>query len=139
LHFEEYCLLNNTATTPCLYGHEKHYTRLVERFVIYFYRVTSIRNVAGIAPEMTEKILETIRELLAKGKTAILIEHNLDAVMQVCDRVVFMDAGAKVSEERSGTARFKSISPSVDFDQLSVVSRSDRKSTTESQYHKHRR
>lgn len=54
--------------------------------------------VAGIAPEMTERILETIHGLPAKGKTVILIEHNLNAVMQVCDRVVFMDAGAKVSE-----------------------------------------
>ena len=54
--------------------------------------------VAGIAPEMNERILETIRRLPAKGKTVILIEHNLDAVMQVCDRVIFMDAGAKVSE-----------------------------------------
>lgn len=54
--------------------------------------------VAGIAPEMTERILETIRGLPAKSKTVILIEHNLNAVMQVCDRVIFMDAGAKVSE-----------------------------------------
>ena len=54
--------------------------------------------VAGIAPEMIEKMLEIIRDLPSKGKSVILIEHNLDAVMQVCDRVVFMDAGAKVSE-----------------------------------------
>jgi len=54
--------------------------------------------VAGIAPEMTEKILSIIRDLPRQGKSVVLIEHNLDAVMQVCDRVVFMDAGAKVSE-----------------------------------------
>ena len=54
--------------------------------------------VAGIAPEMIEKMLGIIRDLPSKGKSVILIEHNLDAVMQVCDRVVFMDAGAKVSE-----------------------------------------
>jgi len=54
--------------------------------------------VAGIAPEMIEKILSIIRDLPRRGKSVILIEHNLDAVMQVCDRVVFMDAGAKVSE-----------------------------------------
>lgn len=54
--------------------------------------------VAGIAPEMTERILVTIRGLPSKGKSVILIEHNLDAVMQICDRVIFMDAGAKVSE-----------------------------------------
>jgi len=54
--------------------------------------------VAGIAPEMTERILATIRGLPSRGKSVILIEHNLDALMQVCDRVIFMDAGAKVSE-----------------------------------------
>ncbi|MBN2138351.1 MAG: ABC transporter ATP-binding protein [Sedimentisphaerales bacterium] len=54
--------------------------------------------VAGIAPEMIEKILGIIRDLPSKGKSVILIEHNLDAVMQICDRVIFMDVGAKVSE-----------------------------------------
>ena len=54
--------------------------------------------VAGIAPEMIEKILGIIRDLPSQGKSVILIEHNLDAVMQVCDRVVFVDAGAKISE-----------------------------------------
>lgn len=61
--------------------------------------------VAGIAPEMIERILETIRGLPAKGKSVILIEHNLDAVMEVCDRVVFMDAGAKISEGRPEEVR----------------------------------
>jgi ABC-type branched-subunit amino acid transport system ATPase component len=54
--------------------------------------------VAGIAPEMREKILGIIRELPAEGKSVVLIEHDFDAVMQICDRVVFMDAGAKISE-----------------------------------------
>ena len=54
--------------------------------------------VAGIAPEMIKNILGIIRDLPNKGKSVILIEHNLDAVIHVCDRVIFMDAGAKVSE-----------------------------------------
>jgi ABC-type branched-subunit amino acid transport system ATPase component len=54
--------------------------------------------VAGIAPEVIEGILGIIRKLPSKGKSVVLIEHNLDAVMQTCDRVVFMDAGTKISE-----------------------------------------
>ena len=54
--------------------------------------------VAGIAPEMIDKILSIIKELPSKGKSVILIEHNLDAVMQICDRVIFMDEGKKISE-----------------------------------------
>ena len=53
---------------------------------------------AGIAPEMIDRILEVIQGLPRQGKSVMLIEHNLDAVMQVCSRVVFMDAGAKISE-----------------------------------------
>lgn len=54
--------------------------------------------VAGIAPEMIDRILSIIRTVPGKGKSVILIEHNMDAVMQICDRVIFMDAGVKVSE-----------------------------------------
>ena len=54
--------------------------------------------VAGIAPAMIEKILLIIHDLPKKGKTVIIIEHNIEAVMQVCDHVIFMDAGAKISE-----------------------------------------
>lgn len=54
--------------------------------------------VAGIAPAMIEKILSIIRDLPGQGKSVVLIEHNLEVVMQVCERVIFMDAGAKVSE-----------------------------------------
>ena len=54
--------------------------------------------VAGIAPEMIEKMLGIIRDLPKKGKSIILIEHDLDAMTQVCDRVILMDAGVKISE-----------------------------------------
>jgi ABC-type branched-subunit amino acid transport system ATPase component len=60
--------------------------------------------VAGIAPEMIDKILDVIQGLPQQGKSVMLIEHNLDAVMQVCSRVVFMDAGAKISGSRSRDA-----------------------------------
>ncbi len=54
--------------------------------------------VAGLSPGMIEKILTIIRDLPKDGKSVILIEHNMDAVSQVCERVLFMDAGKKISE-----------------------------------------
>ena len=54
--------------------------------------------VAGIAPAMIEKILTMIRDLPKQGKSVVFIEHNLEAVIQICDRVIFMDAGRKISE-----------------------------------------
>lgn len=54
--------------------------------------------VAGIHPAMIDKIISMIVELPEKGKSVIIIEHNMDAIKQVCQRVIFMDEGAKVSE-----------------------------------------
>ena len=54
--------------------------------------------VAGINPSMIEKILMVIKKLQETGKTFVLIEHNIEAVMQMCDTVVFMDEGKKIAE-----------------------------------------
>ena len=54
--------------------------------------------VAGINPEMIEKILAVIKKLPEQGKAVVLIEHNIEAVMQVCDKVIFMDQGKKIAE-----------------------------------------
>ena len=47
---------------------------------------------------MRKKILSIISELRAKGKAAIVIEHDMDFIEQICDRVIFMDMGEKISE-----------------------------------------
>jgi ABC-type branched-subunit amino acid transport system ATPase component len=39
-----------------------------------------------------------IRKLPEQGVTVILIEHNMDAIMRVCDNLVFMDQGKKIVE-----------------------------------------
>jgi ABC-type branched-subunit amino acid transport system ATPase component len=54
--------------------------------------------VAGIAPEMIDKVLTMIHELPSKGKSVILIEHNIEAITRVCHRAIFMDAGLNVCE-----------------------------------------
>jgi branched-chain amino acid transport system ATP-binding protein len=52
---------------------------------------------AGMNPTETAEMLEIIRGL--KGKfTIMLIEHKLDLVMQLSDRVVVMDNGRKIAE-----------------------------------------
>ena len=51
-----------------------------------------------MGPALIEELLPRIRRLPDEGHAVDLIEHNIDAVMQVCDRVIFMDAGAKVSD-----------------------------------------
>jgi len=54
--------------------------------------------IAGLNPEMREKILKIISELPSKGKSAIIIEHDMDFIERICSRVIFMDMGEKISE-----------------------------------------
>ena len=54
--------------------------------------------VAGIAPEMAEHILAIIADLPKQGKSAIVIEHDMDALTSIAHRMIFMDAGKKVCE-----------------------------------------
>ena len=54
--------------------------------------------ISGIAPTMAEVILAMIAEQSEHGRSVILIDHNLDAVAQVCRRIVFLEAGRKATE-----------------------------------------
>jgi branched-chain amino acid transport system ATP-binding protein len=53
---------------------------------------------AGMNPTETAELLEFIRQLKASGLTILLIEHKLDLVMQLSDRIVVMDDGRKIAE-----------------------------------------
>jgi branched-chain amino acid transport system ATP-binding protein len=53
---------------------------------------------AGMNPTETTEMLEIIRRLKGSGLTILLIEHKLDLVMQLSDRVAVMDEGAKIAE-----------------------------------------
>lgn len=54
--------------------------------------------IAGVAPEILERIVKLIQVIRNNGKSILLIEHNIDAVMSICDRVLFMDEGHVISE-----------------------------------------
>jgi ABC-type branched-subunit amino acid transport system ATPase component len=54
--------------------------------------------VSGIQPAMVEKIESVIRELIRRGKTVFLIEHDIDFVLRISETVVVMDDGSKIAE-----------------------------------------
>jgi branched-chain amino acid transport system permease protein len=53
---------------------------------------------AGMNPAETLELMDLIRGLRSLGITIILIEHKLDVVMDVSDRVVVLDHGVKIAE-----------------------------------------
>lgn len=52
----------------------------------------------SVDPYSAIKIRDTIRELKERGKTILLVTHNLDEAEKLCDRVGIMDRGKLVKE-----------------------------------------
>jgi branched-chain amino acid transport system ATP-binding protein len=53
---------------------------------------------AGVNPVMVETMESRIRELHARGLTFLVVEHNMNLVMRLCDPVVVLDHGSKLAE-----------------------------------------
>jgi branched-chain amino acid transport system ATP-binding protein len=53
---------------------------------------------AGMNQTETAEMLDIIRQLKERGMSILLIEHKLDLVMRLSDRVVVMDDGVKIAE-----------------------------------------
>ena len=54
---------------------------------------------AGVAPTLALQLLEHIIDLrAARGTTFLIIEHDMEAVMTISDRIVVMDEGAVIAE-----------------------------------------
>lgn len=54
--------------------------------------------IAGLSSAMIDRILPLLRGLPEQGKSVLLIEHNVDVMMEMCDRFMFMDAGTLVTQ-----------------------------------------
>ncbi|MEG0306655.1 MAG: ABC transporter ATP-binding protein [Clostridium sp.] len=54
---------------------------------------------AGMNPEETERLMELIVEIKEKFNVSILlIEHHMDLIMGICDKIVVLNFGCKLSE-----------------------------------------
>ncbi|MCW8175357.1 ABC transporter ATP-binding protein [Verminephrobacter aporrectodeae] len=53
---------------------------------------------SGVNPQETVGLAALIRKLVAHGKSVCLIEHKMDMVMQLADKIVVLHNGAKIAE-----------------------------------------
>jgi ABC-type branched-subunit amino acid transport system ATPase component len=65
---------------------------------------------AGLNPAETDEICDILRRVRDRGTTVFLVEHDMEAVMRISDRVIVLDAGAKIAE---GTPAEVSSDPKV--------------------------
>ena len=67
---------------------------------------------AGVSPVLIEQEVAFLRSLRDEGRTILLIEHNMELIANLCDRVTVLDAGeviaegtpAEIRRERAGHA-----------------------------------
>ncbi len=53
---------------------------------------------AGMNTRETEELMEMIVKIRARGITVLLIEHDMNLVMGICERIVVLDYGKKIAE-----------------------------------------
>ncbi|HVL59133.1 MAG TPA: ABC transporter ATP-binding protein [Burkholderiaceae bacterium] len=54
--------------------------------------------VAGVNPSRIREIESAIRTLRDAGETFLVIEHNMEFIMNLCDHVIVLDQGIKLTE-----------------------------------------
>jgi len=60
---------------------------------------------AGVNPVLVAQIEQRVRELNGHGLTFLVVEHNMNLVMRLCDPVVVLDHGTKLAEGRPSDVR----------------------------------
>jgi len=53
---------------------------------------------AGVNPTLEEKLLDRIHELREQGYTFLLVEHDMDLIMDNCERIIVMHQGQVLAE-----------------------------------------
>jgi ABC-type branched-subunit amino acid transport system ATPase component len=51
---------------------------------------------AGLPDDVTEAVMEVVRELAATGTSVVIVEHDLNVIWNLCDEVHFMAEGRVV-------------------------------------------
>ena len=67
-------------------------------------------SMAGLTPVELKHNLALLREVRKRGVTLVIVEHVMEAVMQLSDRVVVLNSGKKLLE---GTPREVVVNPQV--------------------------
>ncbi|HWU36058.1 MAG TPA: hypothetical protein VN203_00355, partial [Candidatus Acidoferrum sp.] len=53
---------------------------------------------AGLTPVELREMMALIREVRAQGITLVIVEHVMEAVMELSDRVIVINSGRKIVE-----------------------------------------
>ncbi|HUF95359.1 MAG TPA: ABC transporter ATP-binding protein [Acidimicrobiia bacterium] len=55
-------------------------------------------SMAGLTPSELQQVMQRITRLRDRGYTILMIEHVMEAIMGVCDRIIVFHSGQKIAE-----------------------------------------
>ena len=55
-------------------------------------------NMAGLNPTEVEEVLKLLMEIRNQGKTLVVVEHIMHAIMRISDRILVLNYGEKIAE-----------------------------------------
>jgi branched-chain amino acid transport system ATP-binding protein len=61
--------------------------------------------VTGMNPTETMDMVEKIKRIRQRGITVLIVEHDMKAVMSLCDRIVVLSLGVKIAENMPSVIR----------------------------------
>ncbi|MET0208128.1 MAG: ABC transporter ATP-binding protein [Burkholderiaceae bacterium] len=61
--------------------------------------------VAGVNPTMVRHIEKVIAQLNSEGVTLVIVEHNVEFIMNLCQRVIVLESGHKIADGEPGLIR----------------------------------
>jgi branched-chain amino acid transport system ATP-binding protein len=53
---------------------------------------------AGLNPAEKSRLIEQLVQIRTQGKTLLIVEHDMKAMMSLCDRIILLDFGVKIVE-----------------------------------------
>ncbi len=59
-------------------------------------------SMAGLTPRELQNVMQRITHLRERGATILMIEHVMEAIMSVCDRIIVFHFGQKIAEGSPG-------------------------------------
>ena len=60
---------------------------------------------AGVNPKLAEEILQIILNLSEKGISILMVEHNIEAVMKISQRVIVLAEGLVIADDTPENVR----------------------------------
>ena len=91
-------VVNPQAAPPLLTTGPERREALAQTPLDLAYFLRFDRQVAGMSPDESHRLINLIELVRQRGVSVLLVEHHMKVVMGVCDRIVVLDHGVKIAE-----------------------------------------